>query len=247
MKFSQARLPVEPTGAVGVAGRLRKLVVRADRLVSAMAMRPWRSLFGLVALNLVLAGCFVAGGLALGDQAELFREGAPGTILSFAEILLIAAAARAVHVRELPGQPLRRGFFGLAAVVFLVFAFDEISQAAIFIGGWLHHEVGLRPAEGFHDLEAVLLTLLFAAAALVLLPRSRALLRHPLALPPLAAGVALGAVSQGLDSFAPMSQWEFVAEEVFKLGAEAFLLGAFLVALHGALSARGGSSLRPQA
>ena len=41
--------------------------------------------------------------------------------------------------------------------------------------------------------------------------------------------------SQALDSFAPATRWEFVAEETLKLGAEALLLGGLLVALNGAL------------
>ena len=37
--------------------------------------------------------------------------------------------------------------------------------------------------------------------------------------------------SQGLDSFAPATRWEFVAEETLKMSAEAFFIGAFLLAL----------------
>ncbi|HEX2233230.1 MAG TPA: hypothetical protein VHG69_07690 [Thermoleophilaceae bacterium] len=244
MRFIHASRPAPPTRPVGAGERLVVLADRADGLAARLAERPWRSLGLVLALNASLAACFLAGGLALGDQAGLFREATPGTFLSCAALLLIAATARAVHLRELPGEPLRRGFFGLAAVAFAVFAFDEITQGATFLGGLLHHEAGLRPAEGFHDLEAVLLTLLFATTALILLPRSLALLRHPHALAPLAAGVALGAASQTLDSFAPPTRWEFVAEEMLKLGAEAMLLGAFLVALNGALRAGAGPPAR---
>ena len=54
----------------------------------------------LFALDAALAALFVAGGLALnGDQAELFRELTPGTLLSFAQLLFIAAVAWAIHRR----------------------------------------------------------------------------------------------------------------------------------------------------
>jgi hypothetical protein len=115
--------------------------------------------------------------------------------------------------------------------VFTVFAFDEITQSLIFASHALEAGFGLGPAGGFHDLEAVLLTLLFVASALVLLPRTRSLLRYPRALPAFAGAVVLGGCSQALDSFAPVTRWEFVAEETLKLGAEALFLGGFLLVL----------------
>jgi len=228
-----------PRTDAGPLAGLRQLARRGDQLVVGLAERPWQSLLGFLVLNLVLAAFFLGGGAALGDRAALFREGTPGTFLSFAELLLIAAAARAVHVREASGARWWQGFFGLSAAIFLLFAVDEITQSATFIGGWLHENAGLRPAQGFHDLEAVLLTLLFAASALVLLPRALALKAHLRALPPFAIAVALGVYSQALDSFAQLTLWEFVVEESLKLSAEAFLLGGFLVALHDTLRRAG--------
>jgi hypothetical protein len=227
--------------------RQQRLPEWADGYAIELAARPFATLAKLLALNLVFAACCAAAGLALlDDQAYLFRELAPATWLSFAQLLLIAVAAGAVHRRVAARLPWHRSFWGLAAVVFAVFAFDEITQSAIFLADLLEHGLGLAPAAGFHDIEAVLLTLLFMAAALVLLPRALVLLRHPWALALLAVAVALGAASQTLDSVAPPTRWEFVTEETLKLSAEAFFLGGFLTALRDVL-ARGESASRPDA
>jgi len=206
----------------------------------------------LLALDAALAACFVAGGLALtGDPAELFRELAPGTWLSFAQLLFAAAAAWAIH-RQVDGdRPWSRSLWGLSAVILLVFAFDEITQSAIYLSQALESGLGMGAAGGFHDLEAVLLTLLFAAAGLVVLPRMAALLEHPRALALLVLAVAVGLTSQGLDSFAPATRWEFVAEESLKLTAEVLLIGGLLLVLSDVLSgaarrsARAASARRP--
>ena len=148
-----------------------------------LAPSPVSAMLALFALDAALAAVFVAGGLALnGDQAEMFRELMPGTLLSFAQLLFIAAVAWAIHRRADGEVSWFRSLWGLSAVILLVFAFDEITQSAIFLSHALEDWLGMRPAAGFHDLEAVLLTLLFAAAALVVLPRLPALLKHPQAL-----------------------------------------------------------------
>lgn len=224
---------------------LRLAAARAERFAVERSEHPLEVFAAVVALNLGLAGCFVAAGLLVGDQALLFRELAPATLLSFGELLLIAAIAHAAHRLSAPGEPAWHSFWGLAAGVFLVFAFDEITQSLIFLGDLLEDVFALAPSGGFRDLEGVLLTLLFAASALLLMTRARVLLRHPLALTLLVLGGIVGAVSQGLDSFAPGTRWEFVAEETLKLGAEALLLGGFLVALAGLRSSLGDGELRP--
>ena len=178
-------------------------------------------------------------GLALnGDQAEFFRELMPGTLLSFAQLLFIAAIAWAIHRRADGERSWFRSLWGLSAVILLVFAFDEITQSAIFLSHALENGFGVQPAAGFHDLEAVLLTLLFAGAALVVLPRLPALLKHPRALALLVLAVVVGLASQGLDSFAPATRWEFVAEESLKLTAEVLLVGGFLMVLRDVLRGR---------
>ena len=83
-----------------------------------------------------------------------------------------------------------------------------------------------------------MLTLGFAAAALILLPRALVLRHHPLALVLFTVAFALGMASQSLDSFAPATQLEFVAEETLKMTAEAFLAGGMLVALRDVLARR---------
>jgi hypothetical protein len=216
--------------------RMRTAAARADALAVELADRPGRTLAMVLAADLALAACFVAIGLGLfGDQAGLFRELAPGTLLSFAQLLLIAAIAWAAYRRADGSRRWWMSFWGLSAAFFLLFAFDEVTQSAMFLAEGLENWFAARPASGFHDVEAVLLTLLFVTAALVLLPRALVLLRHPGALALLGIGVALGVASQSLDSFAPATRWEFVAEETFKLAAEAFFIGGFLLALRDVL------------
>ncbi len=221
------------------AERWRALLERADGLAVRAARRPLAALTALVAVNLTLAFCFVGIGLAMGDAAEPFRELAPATWLSFGELLFVATAAWAIHVRA--GRPRwHQDFWGLAAAAFLVFAVDEITQAGMFFSMALD-ELGLQAAAGFRDLDSVLLTLLFATVALVLLPRVGVLLRHRWALVVLGVAVALGAASQALDSFVSVSESEFVAEETFKLASEAFFVGGFLLALRDVLKDAAGS------
>jgi hypothetical protein len=220
-----------------VSARRHDLAGSVERLALRAAVQPFRALAALLAINLALAACFAGAGLVAGDEALFFRELAPGTWLSFAQLLFIAAIAAAIHRRD-GARAWYQSFWGLSACVFVLFAFDEITQFTIFLSHALEDGFGLTAASGFHDLQAVLLTLGFAAAALVLLPRALVLRRHPVALCLLAAGALLGAASQSLDSFAAATRAEFVAEETLKLAAEAFLAGGFLVALRNVLARR---------
>lgn len=218
---------------------LRRARRRLEALATAAAGRsPAAVLAALLALDLCAAALFTAAGVLSGDAALFFREGMPGTWLSFAELGLAAFVAWMVHALDRPGGAWHGDFWGLAAAVFAVFAVDEILGTSQIIGTWLNQDAGVAPAGAFRDVGAVLLTLLFAAAALVLLPRVLDLLRRPLAAVLLAVGAALGAGSQALDSFVKATEWEFVAEESLKLGAEAFLLTGFVVALRSALATR---------
>ena len=232
----QERMRLRPGAGFDVRGGVRRLAARADELAVRASRRPLATLGALLALNLVLAACFVGLGVLADDRAMFFRELAPGTYLSFAELLFVAAAAWAVYLRGYAERPWHKSFFGLAAVLFLVFAFDEITQSAIFLADLLTWAFGIGPAGAFNDLEAVLLVLLFGAGALILLPRALVLARHPLTLGLLALAAALGVASQSLDSFAPGTQWEFVAEEMLKLAAEAFFAAAFVAALRDVLA-----------
>jgi hypothetical protein len=227
----------------GVRGLVRAAADRAEALGVELAPHPFAAMAALLALDAALAACFVAGGLAInGDQALLFRELTPGTFLSFFQLLFIAALAWAVHRRVDGNRSWLRSLWGLSAAIILVFAFDEITQSAIFVSHALEDWFGIQATGGFHDLEAVLLTLLFAGAALVVLPRLPALLAHPQALAVFVLAVVVGLASQGLDSFAPATRWEFVAEESLKLTAEVLLIGGFLMVLRDVL---GGAATRP--
>ena len=231
------RLRLRADSAPGISARAQELVGFLDRLAVRGAQRPLRALALLLGINLALAALFAGAGLVAGDEALFFRELAPGTWLSFAQLLFIAAAAGAIH-RRAGARAWHQTFWGLCGAIFLVFAFDEITQATIFLSHALEDGFGLTAASGFHDLQAVLLTLGFATAALVLLPRAMVLRHHPAALCLFAAAALLGAASQSLDSFAPTTRAEFVAEESLKLVAEAFFVGGFLVALRDVLARR---------
>jgi hypothetical protein len=209
------------------------LGARGRRFALEVAARPYRSTLVLLALNVALVALFVPAGRALfSDPAELLRELMPGTWLSFAELSFVALVAWTIHA-ELSGSPRLRfeSFWGLSAIVFAVFAIDEITQLTIFLGDGLTALGALAPA-GFRDLDAFLLTVMFLAAGAVLLRYARDLLAHPPAIALLGAGVMLGAASQGLDSIFPATSGEFVAEESLKLAAEPFIIGAYLVVLH---------------
>ena len=214
------------------------LLERLDAYAVAAASHPLKIPAALLAVNLALLPVFVGVGLALGDQALLLREGMPGTVLSFALLLAVAVAARAVYLRD------GATFWRLAAAVFVVFAIDEITQAGIFLSKWLNGSFGVEPASGFNDLDSVLLVLLFAGCGLLLASRAAVLFRYPLTLVLLTIGAALGAGSQVLDSFVTPTKWEFVAEESFKLSAEPFFIAAFLVALATVLRRDGGAASR---
>lgn len=209
------------------------LVARLDAHAVAAARHPLRVLAALVAINLALLPLFIGAGLALGDQALLLREGAPGTVLSFALLLAVAVAARAVFLRD------GATFWRLSAAVFVVFAIDEITQAGMFLSEWLGGAFGVAPAGGFNDLDSVLLVLLFAGCGLLLASRAAVLFKHPLTLLLLGIGAVIGAASQALDSFVTPTRWEFVAEESLKLTAEPFFIAAFLAALATVLRRQG--------
>ena len=231
------RLRLRTDSALEGPPRAHDLAGSVERLALRAAARPFDALAALLGINLALAGVFAATGKLVGDEALFFRELAPGTWLSFAQLLFIAAIAAAIHRRS-DARAWYQTFWGLSAGIFLLFAFDEITQSTIFLSHALEDVFGLTATSGFHDLQAVLLTLGFAAAALVLLPRAMVLRRHPMALCLLAAGALLGMASQSLDSFAPATRAEFVGEETLKLAAEAFLAGGFLVALRDVLARR---------
>ena len=231
-RWTRTQYPASTHDAQGTRRSLRAAVARADALAVRLAARPWRAFALLLAANLVLAACFVAGGLAFfDDQAELFRELQPATILSFGQLLFVAAIAWAVHRRVDQAAALVAELLGAqrGGVPRIRLRRDHpVGDLRQPCPGGL---VRRASAGGFHDLEAVLLTLLFATVAVTLLPRALVLMRHPRALALLGMAVGLGAASQGLDSFAAATQWEFVAEEALKLAAEVFFIGGFLLAL----------------
>jgi hypothetical protein len=208
-------------------------LARADGLVARAASRPYRSTAAILIVNLAVVAAFIGlGELIFADPAELFRELMPGTWLSCVELLTVAVIAWAIQQRATGATRIQlNNLWGLSAVVFVVFAIDEITQATIFLADLLAHAGAVAP-EGFKDLDAFLLTVLILAAGLTLLRYGLELLHHPAALALLAVGVALGAVSQALDALLPATQTEFVTEEAFKLTAEAFLIGGYLLVLH---------------
>jgi hypothetical protein len=238
---STVALPRPQSGAWTRFGRGR------DRLVDAAAARPYLATITILAANVALAAAFLAlGELLFADAAELFRELMPGTWLSFAELLFIAAVAWAID-RELSGSARLRldSFWGLSAAVFLIFAIDEITQATIYLADLLAGAGALAPAP-FKDLDAFLLVVLFLAAGLVMIRHVGDLFRHLPAVGLLGIGVLLGIGSQTLDSLWRATEGEFVAEESLKLAAEAFLIGGYLLVLH-RIRAAGGEPTRPDA
>jgi len=233
-------------------GRRQRLLAALDRLATSAARDPLGSLLALLVLNLGLAALFAALGVLLfNDRAEFFRELMPGTWLSFAELVLIAAIAWSIHERTAGGKGWRRynNFWALSTGVFLVLAFDEISQATVFIADWLSDHADLSPAAGFRDLDAVLISLLLLGSVLVLAPKAIVLRHHWRSLVLFAIGGALGVWSEGLDAFMKSTSSEFALEETLKLASEPFLIAGYLMALFDVLyrSGRGGAAVeQPQ-
>jgi hypothetical protein len=228
--------------------RWQRLLAALDRLATSAAREPLGWLLALLVLNLGLAACFTALGILIfNDRAEFFRELMPGTWLSFAELTLIAVIAWSIHERTAEGSGWRRydDFWALSTGVFLVLAFDEITQATVFIADWLANVADLSPAAGFRDLDAVLISLLLLGSLLVLAPRAIVLKDHWRSLVLFAIGAGLGVYSEALDAFMKSTSSEFALEETFKLAAEPFLIAGYLMALYDVLyrSDRGGGAL----
>jgi hypothetical protein len=206
----------------------------ADARALAWSESPRRALGLLLGANLALGAVGVGAGAALaGDPALYFRELAPGTWLSAAQIVAAAVVARAIHLRHRDDGARRwhQSLWGLAAVMLAGLAVVELAQPTVFAGKWLQSELGVRARSGIADVDAVLVVTLLVALLLILLPHARALFEHPRALLLLGAGFALGAASQALDSLWPVSDWEFVVEDGLKLLAEPFVLAGLLVVL----------------
>jgi hypothetical protein len=199
----------------------------------AAAARPLATTLALLLVNAILTLLFIAlGELLFDDPAEFFRELMPGTWLSAVQLLFVAAIAMTIQHEAIgTRKPRFNNFWGLSAVVFAVFALDEITQATVFLSRALEGLGTLAP-DGFKDLDAFLLTVLFLVAAAVLLRYLRDLLPHRTAIAVLAVGVLLGVASEALDATFKSTSSEFVAEESLKLAAEPFLIGGYLLVLH---------------
>jgi 4-amino-4-deoxy-L-arabinose transferase-like glycosyltransferase len=113
-----------------------------------------------------LAVCFTAfGWMLLDDQAAFYRELMPGTWLSAAMLLFIAATAFAIH-RE-AGTP-GRDFWSLSAVVFVVLAIDELTQPTVFLSKWLKSEHAVSAPAPFNDVDSILLVALLVGSFVLL-------------------------------------------------------------------------------
>ena len=177
-----------------------------------------------------LSVCFTAfGWILLGDQAAFYRELMPGTWLSAALLLFTAATALAIH--RAAGEPGRRDFWSLSAIVFVVLAIDELAQPTVFVSKWLKSEHQVATPGPFNDIDSILVVALLVGCLALLARHALVLLRHRTTVVLFAIGLALGAASQTLDSVVEPSRWEFVAEECLKLSAIPFVLAGYLAAL----------------
>ncbi|HEX6389055.1 MAG TPA: hypothetical protein VFZ89_06410 [Solirubrobacteraceae bacterium] len=201
--------------------------------------RPAKALAILLGAACAVAAVGIPLGLLIADdQAAVFREMMPGTWLSFAEFLAVAAAASATHHATASGQRWHETFWGLSAGIFTALAFVEIAQPTVFVAHWLRDHLHVVTPFGLSDLDAAILVGLLLVVATALAVRVRPLFSHPRALALLAIGTALGIASQGLDATFAATPWEFVAEESLKLAALPFMVAGFLVALRGVLRDR---------
>jgi hypothetical protein len=210
--------------------RWRDVVERVVEESHAASTRPLLLLTKLLAAITALAVCFTAfGWMLLNDQAAFYRELMPGTWLSAALLLFTAATALAIHRAD--GTPGRRDFWSLSAIVFVVFAIDELAQPTVFISKWLKSEHAITAPGPFNDVDSMLVVALLAGSLALLARYASVLLRHRTTIALFALGLALGGASQTLDSIVEPSKWEFVAEECLKLSAIPFVLAGYLAAL----------------
>lgn len=209
---------------------------RADAMAVAWSNRPLQALRLLLVVTVVggVLGSF-AGTVVNGDTPAYFRELMPGTWLSAAMLLAAAAAARAAYWRE-PAVRLHKSFWGLSAAILALLAVVEVTQPTIFLGKWLERSAGAVAPFGITNVDAALLIALLVTVTLMLLRRAAVLRDHPRALGLFLVAGALGFASQGLDSFFPVREWEFVAEESLKALAEPFLIAGYLTALAAIIS-----------
>ena len=227
-----AATPGAPLEAAHGQSAFAALVGDAERRAIAWSETP----AGLPARFLAAAAALAAIGMPLGlaisdDRALVFRELMPGTWLSFAELLAIAAAASAAHRVVAPGRRWHETFWGVAAVMFAALAFVEIAQPTVFVAHWLRDHLHVATPAGLADLDAAILVALLSTVAIALLVRARPLLALPRVLALFAIGAAFGVGSQTLDATFAATQSEFVAEESLKLACWPFLLAGMLLAL----------------
>jgi hypothetical protein len=222
-------------GPRGEESSWRRARAAAELRAIVWSDRPGRALASLLAAACVVAAVGIPLGLLIADdQAAVFRELMPGTWLSFAELLAVAAAASATHHAVADGRRWTETFWGVSATVFAALAFVEIAQPTVFVAHWLRDHLDVAAPFGLSDLDAAILIGLFLTVAIALLVRIRPLLSQPRALALIAVGGALGVASQTLDATFSATRWEFVAEESLKLAALPFIVAGFLVALSAA-------------
>ncbi len=241
---------IAPTPGFGsrASSRVRELSARADARAVELSARPGAVLGGLLAVSVGLPLIGVPlGELVRDDPPAYFREGMPGTWLSFAILLAAAVVARAAFRRE-PGSPRwHASFWGLSAGIFALLAVVEIGQPTIYLGRWLETTVGAVAPFEIVNVDAALLIMLLAVVALVLARRALVLLHHPAAAVLLLVGAGLGVGSQVLDSFWKVSSAEFIAEESLKALAGPFVVAGYLVALRSIVRVHGSDPQRPEA
>lgn len=218
--------------APDVRGRVHRWSRRADDLAVEHAAAPWRALRLLLAASIAGLAVGVPAGILIRDDPALWlREGMPGTWLSGLMLLAAAAAARAAFRRERGHRRWHSSFWGLSAAILGALTAVELLQPTIYVGHWLEDRFGASAPLGIHGVDAVLLMVLMAAVLLALAPRVLVLRHHPRAALLLCVAGVCAVASQGLDSFMPVGEWQFVAEDGLKALGEPFLIAGYLVAL----------------
>ncbi|MCC7363566.1 MAG: hypothetical protein IT303_04270 [Dehalococcoidia bacterium] len=175
---------------------------------------------------------------------QLFRDIGPVTALSVVGILAVGYLGLLIAAAEAPAGGIRRltNFWALAGAGFLVLSLDAPLDLHGRLGGAIQSQTALAQDLGFHQTSDAVLAVYMLAGLAVAAVYWREVLRYPVVLAHLIAGVFLMGGTVAIDGFGAHSSLTWVLEETVELWAIAAFVGGFAVRL-GIANERAGVAL----